>query len=207
MEDGEAKKVKDYAERYAKGGERFIPFVTGGHGGFGEKAWQLVKLFAQRLQAVQGIPVAKGEVIIKTLFQCRVEKQIAANGAKFFKRHEELINTERLKENDAIRKKEEEKRRRLDHARQNQEHDKALAEMVERGNPNQHRTDLPPMLGSQDVAMMVQAAAAIASPPQAPPGPSQLRNAVKEAAAKIKIVMEKTANLPKGLGLGDLMPL
>ncbi len=208
MEDGEAKKVKDYAERYAKGGERFIPFVTGGHGGFGEKAWQLIKLFAQRLQAVQGIPVAKGEVIIKTLFQCRVEKQIAANGAKFFKRHEELINTERLKENDAVRKKEEDKRRRADHARQNLEHDKALAEMVERGNPNQqHRMDLPPMLGSQDVAMMARAAAATASPPQAPSGPSQLQNAVKEAAVRIKIVMEKTAKVPKGTGLGNLMPL
>ncbi len=118
-----------------------------------------------------------------------------------------MINTERLKENDAIRKKEEEKRRRVDHARQNQEPDKALAEMVERGNPNQHRTDLPPMLGSQDVAMMVQAAAATASPPQAPQGPSPLQNATKEAAAKIKIVMEKRAKAPKDLGLGNLMPL
>ncbi len=74
--------------------------------------------------------------------------------------------------------------------------------------PNQqHRMDLPPMLGSQDVAMMARAAAATASPPQAPSGPSQLQNAVKEAAAKIKIVMEKTAKVPKGTGLGNLMPL
>ncbi len=56
------------------------------------------------------------------------------------------------------------------------------------------------MLGSQDVAIMAQAAAGTASPPQAPPGPSALQNATKVAAAKIKIVMEKAANLPKGLG-------
>ena len=134
-------------------------------------------------------------------------ENVSCYHAKFFKRHEELINSERLKENDAIRKKDEEKRRREDHARQNQEHDKALAEMVERGNPNHHRTDLPPMLGSQDVAMMAQTAAAIASPPQAPQGPSPLQNATKEAAAKIKIVMEKRAKAPKDLGLGNLMPL
>ena len=44
------------------GGGEIVPFLAGPRG-FGQKAWQLVRLLAQRLQAVQLNPVIKGEVI------------------------------------------------------------------------------------------------------------------------------------------------
>ncbi len=50
----------------------------------------------------------------------------------------------------------------------------------------------------QNVAIMAQAASA--SPPQAPLGPTTLQKVTKEAAAKIKIRMEKMGQLQKGLG-------
>ena len=64
-----------------------------------------------------------------------------AVGAKFLKRHEELINTERMKESDAARRKEEEKMRRAELARQNEEHDRALWLMFQmsRLSPVPHR--------------------------------------------------------------------
>ncbi len=202
MEQGEKKKVADYAERYAEGGERFIPFLTGGHGGFGDRAWELVRMLAQRLLAIQGIPVLKGEVVVKALFQCRVEKQIALNGERFFKRHEGLINVEAMKESDAARQKAEEKARKEEHAKQNAAHDAALDKMVEDAKVNARLKGLPPMVGDGSAAAAVTKASA--KPPQARAGPAALVKVTSEAAVQIKLIKEMAAKAPKGMGLGAL---
>jgi hypothetical protein len=107
LEAEERKKTERYCAVYWKGGELFTPFVTGAHSEEGSRCWELVNLLANRLYAVQGVPVAKGRRRIRTFFQCIIQEQISKNALRFFFRHERAIQAERMADSNEAKAKEE----------------------------------------------------------------------------------------------------
>jgi len=107
LEAEERKKTERYCAVYWKGGELFTPFVTGAHSEEGSRCWELVNLLANRLYAVQGVPVAKGRRRIRTFFQCVIQEQISKNALRFFFRHERAIQAERMADSNEAKAKEE----------------------------------------------------------------------------------------------------
>ena len=200
LESGEKKKVHDYAAKYAEGGERFFPFVTGAHGGFGDMAWSLVRLLAERLQVIQGTRVLEGEKTIKTLIQCRIESQIAVNAAKFFRRHEKEINIQRGAEIDEEREKLDRQATRREHERVQRLQDEAINVMLAEEKARAANAALPPMVGA------AAAVVAVAVPSTDKPGPTHAE-VTQAAQQQIKISIALSKTKPPGLGLGSAAQL
>jgi hypothetical protein len=103
---------------------------------------------AVRLQHVEDTPLLKGEKVIKTMIQCAVMNQIAANGAKFLKRHEILFNDARVREMDAERAKVNAKAAKEAAWAAAQEEKKRVAEEVRLDEMLRLGKKIPAMLGS-----------------------------------------------------------
>jgi hypothetical protein len=93
----ENKKTKYYLDHYGRGGERFVPFVTGAFGGWGGRCEEVMRLMAMKLHLKEGVPQKEGLKVVKTFIQCAVIREIARNGMLFLERHETLINQEYAK--------------------------------------------------------------------------------------------------------------